>query len=101
MLVPGKTVATLPLPKPASIPLSSIPSARTPFAACTIERPLLKVIISCKACALAAAALAGQALRPSALRSKPGMRLVDCTTLPEQKSAEPATEIAGGNVEVA
>ena len=36
---------------------------------------------------------------PFSVMSKPGIKLADCTMLPAQNSAEPATEIAGGKVD--
>ncbi len=54
------------------------------------------VRISCRACWRAAVADAGKVLIPLGDRSKPGIRLADCTMLPVQKSAEPDIEIAAG-----
>lgn len=62
-------------------------------------KPLSSVRIWFSALALAAAALVGQADMPSPRRSKPGIRLADCTTLPAQKSELPAIEIDAGKRE--
>src|SRR5262249_16618077 len=80
------------------MPLSAIASCLTLFADCTSVRPESKLMTSCKPCTRAAAALAGQGLNPSGLRSNPGIRLADCTTLPAQNSAWPDIEIEGGKL---
>src|SRR5947209_7804126 len=81
------------------MPFNARASWRTLFADCTSDMPVSKVRISCSAVARAAAADAGHADMPSSVKSKPGIRLADCTTLPAQNKAEPDMEIDAGNVE--
>src|ERR1043166_44742 len=80
------------------MPFNVRASWRTLLAACTSAMPVSNVMISCNACSLAAAADAGQAVMPSNVRSKPGIRLADSTRLRVQNSADPDIEIDGGKL---
>ena len=99
MDVPGNAVLTVAAPAPPSKLFSVTASCRTLLAVWISVSPLSIVRIWFSAFFFASAALSGQAVRPSAVRSKPGIRLADCTTLPAQNSALPAIEIDAGKRE--